>query len=80
MYVVFQCGFQIFFRLAASVSFSDQLLRHRQAMEEKDRELISVQEKLRAREMEIQRAREEEAQRAQMLQTAIMSYVSRSPK
>ena len=59
---------------------SDQLLRHRQAMEEKDRELIAVQEKLRAREMEIQRAREEEAQRAQMLQTAIMSYVSRSPR
>lgn len=63
----------------ADRDLSDQLLRHRQAMEEKDRELISVQEKLRARELEIQRSREEETQRAQMLQSAIMSYVSRSP-
>ncbi|XP_076444384.1 leucine-rich repeat-containing protein 45-like [Babylonia areolata] len=62
----------------ADKDLSDQLLRHRQAMEEKDRELISLQEKLRAREMEIQRSREEEAQRAQMLQSAIMSYVSRA--
>ncbi|KAK7501490.1 hypothetical protein BaRGS_00007294 [Batillaria attramentaria] len=63
----------------ADRELSDQLLRHRQAMEEKDRELITLQEKLRARGLEIQRAREEEAQRAQMLQSAIMSYVSRSP-
>ena len=49
-------------------------------MEEKDRELVSVQEKLRARELEIQRGREEDAQRAQMLQSAIMSYCSRSPR
>ncbi|KAL8619252.1 hypothetical protein ACOMHN_050033 [Nucella lapillus] len=62
----------------ADRDLSDQLLRHRQAMEEKDRELVSVQERLRGREMEIQRAREEEAQRAQMLQSAIMSYVSRA--
>ncbi|KAK7111802.1 leucine-rich repeat-containing protein 45-like [Littorina saxatilis] len=59
---------------------SDQLLRHRQASEEKEREVVTLQEKLRARELEIQRSREEEAQRAQMLQTAIMSYVARSPK
>lgn len=63
----------------ADRELSDQLLRHRQAMEEKDRELIAAQEKLRARDLELQRVREEEVQRAQMLQSAIMSYVSRSP-
>ncbi|PVD37436.1 hypothetical protein C0Q70_00026 [Pomacea canaliculata] len=58
---------------------SDQLLRYRQAMEEKDRELVMVQEKLRARELEMQRQREEEVQRAQLLQSAMMSYITRSP-
>ena len=49
-------------------------------MEEKERELITVQEKLHAREKEIQRAQEEEMQRAQKLQIALMSYLSRLPK
>lgn len=63
----------------SSPDLIDQLLRYRQAMEEKDRELVMVQEKLRARELEMQRQREEEVQRAQLLQSAMMSYITRSP-
>ena len=64
----------------ADKDLSEQLLRHRLAMEEKDRELITAREKLRAREMAMQRAREEESQRVQMLQMAFMSFVAMSPK
>jgi hypothetical protein len=58
---------------------SEQLLSHREVLETKDRELISLQERLRARELEVTRIREEEMQRAQILQTAVMNYVGRAP-
>ena len=49
-------------------------------METKDREILSLQERLRAREGELSRAREDEMQRAQILQSAVMNYVSKVPQ
>ena len=46
---------------------------------EKESEIIKLQERLRQREGEISAMKEEDAQRASMLQSAIHSYVSRSP-
>ncbi|XP_050392919.1 leucine-rich repeat-containing protein 45 [Patella vulgata] len=58
---------------------SEQLLKYRTMIEEKDRELVILSEKLRSRDLEITRAREEESQRAHLLQSAIMNYVSKTP-
>lgn len=46
-------------------------------MEEKDKEIVLLQEKLKGRELELTRIKEEESQRTTMLQTAIMNYCSR---
>ena len=60
--------------------FSEQMLKHREIVETKDREILSLQERLRAREGELSRAREDEIQRAQILQSAVMNYVSKVPQ
>ena len=60
--------------------FSEQMLKHREIVEAKDREILSLQERLRAREGELSRAREDEIQRAQILQSAVMNYVSKVPQ
>lgn len=54
---------------------SEQLLKHRQVMEEKEKELVTLQEKMKGRDLELVRMREEEAQRVQILQSAILNYV-----
>lgn len=59
---------------------SEQMLKHREIVETKDREILSLQERLRAREGELSRAREDEMQRAQILQSAVMNYVSKVPQ
>ncbi|CAL1532646.1 unnamed protein product [Lymnaea stagnalis] len=54
---------------------SEQMLRHRRQMEEKEKEIVVLEEKLKGRELELVRLREEEAQRVQVLQSAILNYV-----
>ena len=44
-------------------------------MEEKDKEIVTLEEKLKGRDLELVRMREEEAQRVQVLQSAILNYV-----
>ncbi|XP_041363467.1 leucine-rich repeat-containing protein 45-like [Gigantopelta aegis] len=58
---------------------SEQLLRHRQVVEEKDREIVSLSERIRALEYEVSRIRDDESQRAQILQSAILNYVAKVP-
>ncbi|KAM7382272.1 hypothetical protein PAMA_012910 [Pampus argenteus] len=52
---------------------------HREALLDKESEMLSLLEKLRLKEAEIQRMREDEAHRASYLQSAILSYVQGSP-
>ncbi|KAK3586009.1 hypothetical protein CHS0354_033126 [Potamilus streckersoni] len=59
---------------------TEQLMKYRDTIESKEREILSLQEKLRAREYELSRVREEELQRAQVLQNAVMNYVSKVPQ
>ena len=59
---------------------AEQMMKHREIVENKDREILSLQERLRAREGELARAREDEMQRAQILQSAVMNYVSKVPQ
>ncbi|XP_064604350.1 leucine-rich repeat-containing protein 45-like [Liolophura sinensis] len=61
----------------ADRELSEQLLRHREAMETKDKEIVLLQEKLKGRELELTRIKEEESQRATMLQSAILNYCNR---
>lgn len=61
------------------VYFTEQLLKHRELLEEKESELDSLKKKLKSRELELSNVREEEAQRAQVLQMAIMSYMNKAP-
>ena len=56
-------------------SSSEQLLKHRKIVEEKDKEIVTLEEKLKGRDLELVRMREEEAQRVQVLQSAILNYV-----
>ncbi|XP_046380358.2 leucine-rich repeat-containing protein 45-like [Haliotis rufescens] len=58
---------------------SEQMLKNREQLEHKEREIVSLEERLRARDMDIARIKEEEVQRAHMLQSAIMNYVSKTP-
>lgn len=58
---------------------SEQLLKHRELLEEKETEIDSLKKKLKSRELELSNVREEEAQRAQVLQMAIMSYMNKAP-
>lgn len=58
---------------------SEQMMKHREMIDSKEREIMQLQERLRAREGELARAREEEMQRAQILQNAVMNYVSKVP-
>ena len=44
-------------------------------MEEKEKELVTMQEKMKGRDLELVRLREEEAQRVNILQSAILNYV-----
>ncbi|WAQ96759.1 LRC45-like protein [Mya arenaria] len=53
---------------------TEQMMKHRDLLESKEREITHLQEKLRAREAELSRSREEEMQRAQILQSAVMNY------
>ncbi|XP_052762875.1 leucine-rich repeat-containing protein 45-like [Mya arenaria] len=63
----------------ADNKLSEQMMKHRDLLESKEREITHLQEKLRAREAELSRSREEEMQRAQILQSAVMNYVSKVP-
>ncbi|CAG5118681.1 unnamed protein product [Candidula unifasciata] len=54
---------------------SEQMLKYRKVVEEKEREIVLLEEKLKGRELELVRIREEEAQRVQALQSAILNYV-----
>lgn len=63
----------------ADTKLSEQIMKHRETIDSKEREIMSLQEKLRARESELARAREDEMQRAQILQNAVMNYVSKVP-
>uniref|UniRef100_A0A2C9L243 Leucine rich repeat containing 45 n=1 Tax=Biomphalaria glabrata TaxID=6526 RepID=A0A2C9L243_BIOGL len=56
---------------------SEQMLKHRRQMEEKEKEVVLLEEKLKGRELELVRLREEEAQRVQVLQSAILNYVGK---
>lgn len=51
------------------------MLRHRQTIEDKDKEIVLLQEKLKGRDLDLVRMREEETQRVQVLQSAILNYV-----
>lgn len=51
------------------------MLKYRKIVEEKEREVVLLEEKLKGRELELVRLREEEAQRVQVLQSAILNYV-----
>lgn len=59
---------------------SEQLLRHREILEEKETEIESLKRRLKAREAEVNNIREEEMQRAQVLQMAVMNYVGKVPQ
>ncbi|KAH3864420.1 leucine-rich repeat-containing protein 45-like isoform X2 [Dreissena polymorpha] len=63
----------------ADTKLSEQLMKHRELLDSKEREISHLAERLRAREGELARAREEEIQRAQILQNAVMTYVSKVP-
>ncbi|XP_033749782.1 leucine-rich repeat-containing protein 45-like [Pecten maximus] len=63
----------------ADRKMSEQLLRHRQLLEEKDLETEDLKRRLKSREAELNGIREEESQRAQVLQNAIMNYVNKVP-
>ncbi|XP_013399235.1 leucine-rich repeat-containing protein 45 isoform X1 [Lingula anatina] len=58
---------------------SEQTGKHRELIHDKEREIESLQEKVREKDKELIRMREEDAQRSSMLQSAIMTYVARSP-
>ncbi|XP_059173712.1 leucine-rich repeat-containing protein 45-like [Physella acuta] len=60
---------------SVDTQMSEQLLKHRKQVEEKDKEIVMLEEKLKGRELELVRLREEEAQRVQALQSAIFNYV-----
>lgn len=49
-------------------------------MEEKENEIESLKRRLKTREAEVNSIREEEMQRAQVLQMAVMNYVSKVPQ
>lgn len=59
---------------------AEQLLRHREILEEKETEIESLKRRLKAREAEVNNIREEEMQRAQVLQMAVMNYVGKVPQ
>ncbi|XP_070580295.1 leucine-rich repeat-containing protein 45-like [Ptychodera flava] len=56
----------------------EQSKYHRETLAMKESELAATQERARIKEAEIARIKDEEAQRVNMLQSAIMSYVSSS--
>ncbi|XP_077980716.1 leucine-rich repeat-containing protein 45-like [Glandiceps talaboti] len=56
----------------------EQSKQNRETMAAKEAELAAMQERFRMKDGEIARMREDEAQRVNMLQSAIMSYVSSS--
>uniref|UniRef100_A0A0B6ZX13 Leucine-rich repeat-containing protein 45 n=2 Tax=Arion vulgaris TaxID=1028688 RepID=A0A0B6ZX13_9EUPU len=60
---------------AVDTQMSEQLLKQRKVVEEKEKEVVLLEEKLKGRELELVRMREEEAQRVQVLQSAILNYV-----
>ena len=49
------------------------------AQEDRDREVARLTERLQQKEAEIKQMKDEDLQRASMLQTAIQSYMTRSP-
>ncbi len=59
--------------------FADVKTRLASTNQSKDAEISVLQEKLRMREAEISSMREEDAQRTNLLQSAVQSYVTRSP-
>ncbi|XP_052068540.1 leucine-rich repeat-containing protein 45-like [Mytilus californianus] len=59
---------------------SEQILRYREACEEKDAELDSLRRRLKSRELEVSHVREEESQRAKMLQMAVLNYCQNIPQ
>ncbi|XP_060581578.1 leucine-rich repeat-containing protein 45-like [Ruditapes philippinarum] len=63
----------------ADTKLSEQMMKHRETIDSKEREIMLLQEKLRARDAELSRVREDEMQRAQILQSAVMNYVSKVP-
>jgi hypothetical protein len=58
---------------------ADAALRHRNALEERDRELHHLSDMLKQRETELRLMRDADTQRALVLQSAVQTYVSRSP-
>lgn len=59
--------------------FSEQLLKHRSVTEEKDLELEDIKRRLKAREHELSNYREDENQRVQVLQSAVMQFLNKTP-
>ena len=60
--------------------FTEQILRYREACEEKDSEIDSLKRRLKSRELEVSHVREEESQRARMLQMAVLNYCQNIPQ
>ncbi|XP_032822825.1 leucine-rich repeat-containing protein 45 isoform X2 [Petromyzon marinus] len=56
-----------------------QASSHRESLRDRDAEIASLRESVRAREAEATRAREEEAQRARGLQAAVLTYLHGAP-
>ncbi|XP_078728905.1 leucine-rich repeat-containing protein 45 isoform X2 [Lampetra fluviatilis] len=56
-----------------------QASSHRESLRDRDSEIASLRESVRAREAEATRAREEEAQRARGLQAAVLTYLHGTP-
>ncbi|XP_061413665.1 leucine-rich repeat-containing protein 45 isoform X2 [Lethenteron reissneri] len=56
-----------------------QASSHRESLRDRDSEIASLRESVRAREAEATRAREEEAQRARGLQAAVLTYLHGAP-
>jgi hypothetical protein len=60
--------------------FLEQILRYREACEEKTAEIDSLKRRLKSRELEVSHVREEETQRARMLQMAVLNYCQNIPQ
>jgi hypothetical protein len=58
---------------SSGILFLEQILRYREACEEKTAEIDSLKRRLKSRELEVSHVREEETQRARMLQMAVQS-------
>jgi hypothetical protein len=65
---------------SSGILFLEQILRYREACEEKTAEIDSLKRRLKSRELEVSHVREEETQRARMLQMAVLNYCQNIPQ